>query len=116
MEARIARLESDVGHMRSDLAEVKADVRILRDKMDVTGIRLSERIDNLGARLDDKIDKSNSSLGARIDELNAGLNGLNVRFDGVKDSITAAKTQALLLYVALAGGMFGTMARGFGWI
>jgi hypothetical protein len=34
----------------------------------------------------------------------------------VRDSIAAAKIWALVLYMALAGGMFGTMARGFGWI
>jgi hypothetical protein len=38
------------------------------------------------------------------------------RVDSVKDSIAAAKIRALILYMALAGGMLGTMARGFGWI
>jgi len=33
----------------------------------------------------------------------------------VKVSIAAAKTWALLLYIALMADMSGTMARGFGW-
>jgi hypothetical protein len=34
MEARIARLESDVGHVRSDIAEMKLDLRGLREKIE----------------------------------------------------------------------------------
>jgi uncharacterized coiled-coil protein SlyX len=34
MEARIARLESDVAHMRSDIGDIKVDLRALRDKVD----------------------------------------------------------------------------------
>jgi hypothetical protein len=38
----------------------------------------------------------------------------------VKSELTATvasvKVWAVLLYLALAAGMFGTMARGFGWI
>ena len=47
MEARIARLESDVGHMRSDLADVKGDVRSLRDKVDAMNAKLSDKIDGV---------------------------------------------------------------------
>jgi hypothetical protein len=36
--------------------------------------------------------------------------------DGVKDSLAAAKVSALMLYIALAAGVFGTMARSFGWL
>ena len=34
MEARIARLESDVAHLRRAMAEVKADLRSLRHRSD----------------------------------------------------------------------------------
>ena len=91
MEARIARLESDVAHLRSDVADIKLDVRTLRDKLDA-----------LGAQLNAKIDGVARDLGAKIESL--------------KDSIAAAKIWALVLYVALAAAMLGTMARGFGWI
>lgn len=37
MEARIARLESDVVHLRSDVGDFKIDIRVLRDK--VEGVR-----------------------------------------------------------------------------
>ena len=69
MEARMARLESDVAHLRSDVVEMKTDLRSLRDKV-----------------------------------------------DALKDAFAEAKVWALLLYIALAAGVFGTMARAFGWI
>lgn len=49
-----------------------------------------------------KIESANAQLAARIDTL--------------KDQIHSAKIWAVLLYLALAAGMYATMARGFGWI
>jgi hypothetical protein len=69
MEARIARLESDVAHIRTDTVDMKTDIRTLTSKI-----------------------------------------------DEVKDSIASAKVWALVLYIALAGGLFGTIVRGFGWL
>jgi hypothetical protein len=91
MEARIARVESDVTHLLSDVTEIKADVRGLRDRMDAGNAKLAERIDAVASQL-------------------------NAKIDVVKDSLAAAKTWALILYVALAATMLGTMARGFGWL
>lgn len=91
MEARIARVESDVTHLLSDVSDIKADVRGLRDRMDAGHAKLTERIDAA-----------------------SGL--LNAKFDGLRDSFAKAQIWALLLYIALAATMFGTMARGFGWI
>lgn len=34
MEPRIAKLESDVGHVRENIADIKVDMRSIRDKMD----------------------------------------------------------------------------------
>ena len=91
MEARIARLESDVAHLRTDVADIKVDVRTLRDK-----------IDAMAERFDSKFD-------ALRDELRKGIGE-------TKDRIGTAEHRAFLLYIALAAAMFGTMARGFGWI
>jgi hypothetical protein len=41
---------------------------------------------------------------------------VGVSIASVKDSIAAARNSAFVLHVALAAAMFGTMARGFGWI
>jgi len=91
MEARIARLESDVGHLRGDVGEIKVDLRALRD-----------RVDHMGTQLNAKIDSTATQLNAKI--------------ESVKDSIASARIWALTLYIALATVMLGTLARGFGWI
>lgn len=91
MEARIARLESDVEHIRSDMADVKVDLRALRDKTDAMYVNLTDRIDGV-----------HTDLTGRIDD--------------VKDALASAKIWALVLYSVLAGAMLGTMARGFGWL
>jgi uncharacterized coiled-coil protein SlyX len=98
MEARIARLEADVTHVRTDIADIKVDVRALRDKMDSVGQRFDAKLDAMTQRSDAKFDANAQ------------------RIDALKDSISSAKTWALLLYFALAGSLFGAMARGFGWI
>ena len=91
MKARIARLESDVAHIRTDMSDVKTDIRGLRDKMDDMNAALSAQISGLKDSTAEQI-------------------------SGLKDSIAAAKLWALLLYVALTGALFGTLARGFGWL
>ena len=117
MEARIARLESDVAHLRSDVADIKTDVRALRDKGDGHAVRLDAKIDALGTRLDEKID----GLGARLD---AKIDGLGAKLDANIDNLGTkldAKFSSSLFWAlgacgALAAAIFGTMARGFGWI
>jgi hypothetical protein len=50
MEARIARLESDVGHIRDDLVDLKNDGRDLRKsvaEIKVGMATLTERVNNL---------------------------------------------------------------------
>jgi hypothetical protein len=91
MEARIVRLESDVGHLREDVADVKQDVRALHSKLDAVDQRLNDKIDSLDQRLTGRI-------------------------DALKVIFHSTRIWALLLYIALAGAMLGTMARGFGWV
>ncbi|HEX6996592.1 MAG TPA: hypothetical protein VF322_00515 [Gammaproteobacteria bacterium] len=63
--------------------------------------------------LRDKIETSSASLNAIIDAVNAGL---TVKIDALKDSLASAKIWALVLYIALSGSLFATLARGFGWV
>jgi hypothetical protein len=102
MEARIARLESDVTHLLSDVTDIKADIRGLRDRMDAGHAKLSERIDAVSSQLNGKIDAVASQL--------------NNKFDDLKDAFAAGRVWALLLYIALAAVNLGTLARGLGWI
>jgi hypothetical protein len=47
MEARIARVESDVTHLLSDASDIKADVRGLRDRIDAVASQLNTKLDDL---------------------------------------------------------------------
>jgi putative Mn2+ efflux pump MntP len=84
------------------VGDIKVDIRALRDKVDGVGTQLNAKIDTAVTRLDTKID--------------AVATNIDAKFVGVNQSIASAKAWALTLYSALAAGMFGTMARGFGWI
>jgi predicted RNase H-like nuclease (RuvC/YqgF family) len=109
MEARIARMESDIGHLREDVADIKQDVRALRGRVDVVEQRLADKIEVGDLRLDGKID----ALAQRMDDR---FGETNRRIDVLKDSFHSTRIWALALYIALAGAMLGTMARGFGWL
>jgi chromosome segregation ATPase len=59
MDAQLARLESDVGHIQNDTTDIKEDLR-----------RTNVRIDALEPRLDkirDKIDEADKHLGEKLD-------------------------------------------------
>jgi len=45
VEARLARVESDVAHLLTDMADVKADVRSLRDRMDDGFSKLNDKFE-----------------------------------------------------------------------
>jgi len=87
MEARIARLESDVAHLCTDVGDIKIDLRGLRDKVDLVGTKLSENTEKLTA--------TKASL---------------------ETSIASAKIWVLLLLIGYGTAILGAMARGFGWI
>jgi hypothetical protein len=100
-------------HLRTDVADIKVDLRSLRDKSDTAYVKLADKIDAAGNRLDTKIDSLSARLDGRIDALSTQL---DAKFNPLKDSIASAKVWALALYIALAAAMLGTMARGFGWV
>jgi len=105
VEERVARLEANVEHIRSDISDMKTDVR----------------------RLNDKIDAVDQKLTAKIDEVDRRLTG---RIDGVKDSVTSLALTMEKSFAALKVGrafdriwwllmsaaLLGVMARGFKWI
>jgi hypothetical protein len=80
-------MEARIARLESDVSHLRSDVADI--KTDVRALR--DKVDGLGLRHDAKI-------------------------DGLKDSIVAAQSWAIVLYIALAAGTFGTLARAFGWI
>jgi uncharacterized protein YlxW (UPF0749 family) len=80
-------MEARIARLESDVAHIRSDVAEL--KADVRSLR-------------DKMDALNEKFDAKIAQL--------------RDSLASLKVWALTLYIALAGALFGVLARGFGWI
>jgi predicted nucleic acid-binding Zn-ribbon protein len=141
MEARIARLEADVAHLRTDVADIKVDLRALRDGVDARMERFETLKDGVhagdeslrngiaalqrdtaqdAASLRDSIAalrQDTTKDAANLRESIAALRQDTAKgASSLREEIASAKVWALLLYVALAAGMLGTMARGFGWV
>jgi phage shock protein A len=47
VEERVARLEANVEHIRSDVSDIKVDIRRLGDKIDSVDQKLSAKIDSV---------------------------------------------------------------------
>jgi uncharacterized coiled-coil protein SlyX len=80
-------VEARIARLESDVAHIRRDVDDL--KKDVRSLR---------------------------DRTDARFDALNEKIDKLRDSLASAKVWALTLYIALAGALVGTLARGFGWI
>ena len=94
VEERVARLEANVEHIRSDISDVKIDIRRLGDKVDNMDQRLSAKIDNVDQKLSAKID----SVVQSIAELRIG------------------RALDRVWWLLMSGALLGIMARAFKWI
>src|SRR5690349_11968684 len=94
VEDRLGKIEAHIEHMRSDIADLKVDVRRLNDKIDQQGERLSSKIEAAELRTIGKIDEVDKRLSGKIDELDKRLSGkidevdkrLSGKIDSLKDS------------------------------
>jgi predicted nucleic acid-binding Zn-ribbon protein len=94
MAERVAKLEANVEHIRSDVSDIKTDVR----------------------RLNDKIDGVNKDLSGKIDGVNRDLSG---KIDTVIQAIADLKIGRALdrvWWLLMSGALLGIMARAFKWI
>jgi chromosome segregation ATPase len=97
VEERLGRLELNVEHIQSDVAEMKADLRRLNDKVDGVDQRLSAKIDGGDQKLSDKIDGVEQKLSAKIDAVDQKLSAkidavdqkLSARIDAVDQKLSA---------------------------
>ena len=94
LEERVARLEANVEHIRSDISDVKIDIRRLGDKVDNMDQRLSAKIDSVDQKLSTKID----SVVQSIAELRIG------------------RALDRVWWLLMSGALLGIMARAFKWI
>ena len=120
VESRIARIESDVQHIKTDTADLRVEQRRTNDKIDVTNKRIEEVRDSLSTKMDagykelsEKIDSGDKELGSDYKELSKKIDDVH---HSLKDKLHSMTVWALLLYVTLAGGLLTIIARAFKWI
>jgi chromosome segregation ATPase len=131
VEIRMARMESDIQHIKTDTADLRVELRRTNDKIDVTNKRIDAARDELIKKMDDghkelskKIEDGHKDLSKKIEEghkelnkkIEDGDNELAGRIDGLKDKLHSLTIWALLLYFTLAGGLLTVIARAFKWI
>lgn len=91
VQLQVAKLTSDVEHIRVDVADIKVDLR-----------RLDTKIDSVEQRLDNKIDAVNARLSSFEKEV-MGKFGEN-------------KVWMLSLHMAQAAGLLLIIAKAFKWL
>jgi len=127
VEERIAILESDVRHIRSDVSDVKVDLRRLNDKVEGLGQQLGGkidevdkhlggRIDALGDKIDGKIDEVDKRLGGKIESLKDSLANLALAMEKSFAELKIARALDRVWWLLMSAAMLGIMARAFKWI
>jgi chromosome segregation ATPase len=94
MEERIARLETPVGHTRSDTADIKSDIRRLDGKLD---------------RLDEKI----GGLDEKVDGTPHNLNSLALTMQRGFDELSISRSYDRIRWLLMFGVLLGALAHGF---
>jgi chromosome segregation ATPase len=123
LEERVARLEANVEHIQTDIADMKIDIRRLSDKIDSVDQKLTAKIDSVEQKLSAKIDSVDQKLTAKIDSVKDSVTilAINVEksFAHVEKSIAslhAARAFDRVWWLLMSGALLGVMARAFKWI
>ena len=75
----------------------------------------SKEPDGMEARIA-RLESDVAHIRSDVAEVKTDVRSLRDKMDKLSESLASAKLWALMLYIALAGALFGTLARGFGWI
>ena len=101
MEERLARLESNVEHIQSDVSEMKVDIR-----------RLNDKIDGVDQRLCAKIESVDQKFTAKFDSLKDQISGLALTME---KSHSQLRVWAMTFYIGMAGGLLTFLAHSLHW-
>ena len=94
MEERVAVLEANIEHIRSDVSDMKTDIR----------------------RLNDKIDGVDQKLTAKIDAVKDGLANLALSMEKAFGAFKVARALDRVWWLLMSGALLGIMGRAFKWI
>jgi predicted nucleic acid-binding Zn-ribbon protein len=101
VEERLARLESKVEHIQSDVSEMKVDIRRLNDKIDGVDQRLSAKIDGVDQKLTAKFDSLKDLIAAQSLTMEKSISRLTV--------------WAITLFISMASGFLTFLGRSLHW-
>jgi len=106
-------IEVHLSYLRPAVEEVRAELPVLRDKIEALDKRLSDKIDALSGSLNEKIDQANkhrvagdAMLGEKIDKLTERFMKMQASQDGLKWFIGSL--------ALIASGI--SIAHSLGWI
>ncbi len=105
VEERMAKLEANVEHMRSDISDIKIDIRRLNDKVDGINRDLTGKIDGVDQKLTAKIDSVDEKLTGKIDSVIQAIAELKI-----------GRALDRVWWLLMSGALLGIMARAFKWI
>jgi hypothetical protein len=122
LEVRVARIESDVQHIKEVTTDLRVELRRTNDKIDALDVKVDGKFSALETKVDGKfsaVDGKFSALEGKVDGKFSAVDGkfsaLEGKLDGLKDKLHSVTVWALLLYIALAGSLLTVLAKGFKW-
>jgi peptidoglycan hydrolase CwlO-like protein len=102
---RIARLESHVEHIQSDVTDLRIDVR-----------KLSEKVDTEVRKLNEKIDTEVRKLHEKIDAVKDIVSDLKMQMETRFAKLDASRALDKVWWLLSMASLLAVMARGFKWI
>jgi hypothetical protein len=129
LEVRVARIESDVQHIKEVTTDLRVELRRTNDKIDALDVKVDGKfsavdgkfsaVDGKFSALEAKVDGKFSAVDGKFSALEGKVDGkfstLEAKLDGLKDKLHSVTVWALLLYIALAGSLLTVLAKGFKW-
>jgi chromosome segregation ATPase len=141
MDPQLGALDANIGHVQSDVSEIKTDQRragdkldamngrldILRDTMDEIGRDANKRIDGAADKLSSACTNITTHLENVRKEISAEVNALRTdtfqKIDTmrgelfvVKTAVANAKVWTMSLQITIAASLLAVMAHGFKWL
>ena len=114
-DERLAKLESDVAHIRADISDIKQDQREQRADLVTLGKELRNEMTALGKELRDKMATQGKELRSEIatqgKELRGEIAAIALAFEKFKGSQKVLMAILIVLQLISAGGVVGAAAR-----
>jgi hypothetical protein len=105
VEERIARLESDADRTRSDIADIKIDLRRLNDKLEALDEKLTAKISALDQRVSGK-----------MDDLKDSVTSLALTMEKGFAELRTGRALDRVWWLLMSAALLGVIARAVKWI